>query len=82
MPVLLLILRINMKSGRNLGQHAVLSLFSLLLLCFPIAAVVPTPDSPLQFPPIGTYIRQMEHIARKGVLVEVTRAACACSRTG
>ena len=36
MPILLLILRINMKSGRNFGQHAVLSLFSLLLLCSPI----------------------------------------------
>ena len=36
MPVLLLIWRVNMKSGRNFGQHAVLSLFSLLLLCFPI----------------------------------------------
>ena len=36
MPVLMLILPINMKSGRNFGQHAVLSLFSLLLLCFSI----------------------------------------------
>ena len=36
MPVLLLILPVSMKSGRNFGQHAVLSLFSLLLLCFPI----------------------------------------------
>ena len=39
MPVLLLILRVNMKSGRNFGKHAVLSLFSLLLLCFPIGSV-------------------------------------------
>ena len=36
MPVLMLILPVNMKSGRNFGQHAVLSLFTLLLLCFPI----------------------------------------------
>ena len=36
MPILLLILRVNMQCGRNFGQHAVLSLFSLLLLCFPI----------------------------------------------
>ena len=36
MPVLLLILRINMKCGRNFGRHAVLSLFSLFLLSLPI----------------------------------------------
>ena len=36
MPVLLLRLPVSMKSGRNFGHHAVLSLFSLLLLCFPI----------------------------------------------
>ena len=36
MPVLMLILRVNMKSRRNFGQHAVLSLLSLFLLCFSI----------------------------------------------
>ena len=34
MPVLILILPVSMKSGRNFGQHAVFSVSHLLLLCF------------------------------------------------
>ena len=34
MPVLMLILPVSMKVGRNFGQHAVFSLPYLLLLCF------------------------------------------------
>ena len=33
MPVLMLILPVSMKSGRNFGQHAVFRLLSVLLLC-------------------------------------------------
>ena len=34
MPVLMLILPVNSKFGRNFGYHAVFSLLRLLLLCF------------------------------------------------
>ena len=57
MPVLLLILPVSMKSGRNFGQHAVLSLFSLLLLCFPIGTAKVCFDSSR-----GKYLLVIEYI--------------------
>ena len=57
MPALLLILPVSMKSGRNFGQHAVLSLFSLLLLCFPIGTAKVCFDSSG-----GKYLLVIEYI--------------------
>ena len=69
MPVLLLIFRINMKSGRNFGQHAVLSLFSLLLLCFPIGTAKVWFDSS-----VGTYLLLIEYI----MLHTLFKCHCSC----
>ena len=57
MPVLLLILPVSMKFGRNFGQHAVLSLFSLFLLCFPVGTAKVCFDSSG-----GKYLLVIEYI--------------------
>ena len=69
MPVLLLILPVSMKSGRNFGQHAVLSLFSLLLLCFPIGTAKVCFDSSG-----GKYLLVIEYI----MLHTLFKCHCSC----
>ena len=69
MPVLLIILPVSMKSGRNFGQHAVLSLFSLLLLCFPIGTAKVCFDSSG-----GKYLLVIEYI----MLHTLFKCHCSC----
>ena len=69
MPVLMLILLVNMKSGRNFDQHAVLSLFSLLLLCSPIGTAKVRFDSSG-----GKYLLVIEYF----MLHTLIRCHCSC----
>ena len=69
MPVLLLILRINMTFGRNFCQHAVLSLFGSLLLCFPIGTAKVRFDSS-----VGKYLLVIESI----MLHTLFKCHCSC----